>query len=205
MKKGSFLLWIGIAALAVVLAYTGYLFWQSSAKASELKVLEKSISDYNNQVLQNDHKQVLKAINAKKTLNSLVADLIEWSKVIKKIRSTIPLKKGIPLVEVLSYNSSNEGSFSISVKTVAGRSEPYLDVADLIQAFNESGNFKNAFVPSISAGEDEEGSLILTFVMTVDYVEEKPLEEELSEILDESLETETEEAVKSSDDSAVLR
>lgn len=176
MKRTSTLLIVGIIALIITGSYTGYLFWKKSASEAELKKVEASLSDYKNEFLKYENKEVLEAINAQKTLANLKKDTIEWSKVIKKIRKTIPTEDGTPLVDILSYSGSSSNEISMNVKTFPKRDKPYFDAADLIKAFDNSEFFVDSFVPSISSGIDEEGNQILTFVFGTKYVEETPLE-----------------------------
>lgn len=194
MKRVSFLLILGVVVIVIFVGYSGYVFWQKSAREGELQTLTASITDYKNKVLEKEAASVTKAINAKQTVKELKADLIEWSKVIKRIRSTIPKEDNIPLVQVLSYSGSSGSDISMNVKTMPDREAPYFDVADLIAAFVDSKSFAEVFVPSISAGTDEKGKEILTFLVNMKYVhvaEEEKIEEALSEVLDKSLKDES--------------
>ncbi|MEK7086041.1 MAG: hypothetical protein AAB953_03440, partial [Patescibacteria group bacterium] len=146
MKKASFLLFLGITVLVLIGAYTGYVFWQKSTSTTELKKVEKSVTEYQNQVLQKESEQITKAIAAKQMTNSLKLTSIKWSDVIKKIRATIPKENGVPLVQVQSYSGAQDSAISMNVKTLPDREKPYFDVADLIKSFDESDLFADAFV-----------------------------------------------------------
>lgn len=172
---------LGIAAVLVVAGYTGYLYWAKSSSEAELKMIEKTLSDYEGKVLQYDNQNLVQAINAKETLNKIKEETIEWSKVIRTIRKTIPRDNGEFLVDVLSYSGSTDKSISMNIKTVQTAEKPYFDVADLIQAFDESKEFSEAFVPSISVGIDKKGNKILSFVLSVKYLGEALVEPVLEE------------------------
>ena len=190
MKKASFLLFLGIIVLVLIGAYTGYVFWQKSTSTTELKKVEKSVTEYQNQVLQKESEQITKAIAAKQMTNSLKLTSIKWSDVIKKIRATIPKENGVPLVQVQSYSGAQDSAISMNVKTLPDREKPYFDVADLIKSFDESDLFADAFVPSISSGTNDKGKEILTFLLSAKYAEKKAddeLEAALSDVLSESL------------------
>jgi hypothetical protein len=176
MKRTSTLLILGILIVFVMGSYTGYLYWKQSSTAEGLKRVEANLAEYQNKMLQFESKEILEAINAKKTLSDLEDDMIEWSKVIKKIRKTIPKEDGMAIVEVLSYSGSASNEISMNVKTYPDRDKPYFDIADLIRAFDESTSFEGGFVPSISSGIDEEGNEILTFLFGAEFVEEDPFE-----------------------------
>ncbi|MDA1061228.1 MAG: hypothetical protein O3B47_05575 [bacterium] len=172
MKKTPLVLIVGVIVLVLIGAYTGYSFWERSAANNDLKVVQKELADYQNQVLQFENQKVTQAINAKQTINELKDDIVLWSRVIKKVRSTVPKLKGDTIVDILSYSASSGSTINMNAKTIPGSDDPYLRVADLIEGFDDEDVFKNAFVPSISAGLDDEGEEILTFMFSADYVDE---------------------------------
>lgn len=171
MKKISSLLIFGIIVLLLVGSYTGYLLFDNTSKTKDLTELNDSLGEYKKQDLKNKNQEVLQAITAKQTVDGLKGDLIEWSGVMKEIRKTIPKDGGEALVDILSYSGSESREITMSVKTLPASNTPYLDVAALIESFDESESFKNVFVPSISAGTNTEGREILTFLMTAQYAQ----------------------------------
>ncbi|NIA01813.1 MAG: hypothetical protein GWP15_00340 [Nitrospirae bacterium] len=175
MKRTSTLLILGIIVVLGVGVYTGYTFWKKAANADDLKRVEATLTEYQNKILQFESKDLLEAINAKRTLSDLEGDMIQWSKVIKTIRKTIPTDNGLSIVEILSYSGSTSNDINMNVKTYPDRKDPYFDVADLIKAFEESSSFVGSFVPSISGGTNEDGEEILTFLFGATYVEADPL------------------------------
>ena len=133
--------------------------------------MERELSDLKVISLQNENQKVLEAITAKETSIDLKKSIIPWSKVIKTIRATLPKSKGVDLVNVLSYSGTSGSDISLNVKTVAGSRAPYLDVAELIESFDDSDNFTEDFVSSISKGTDENGRDVLTFLFRTKYQE----------------------------------
>lgn len=183
MKRVSFLLMLGVAVMVILTGYSGYVYWQKSASESDSQVLTKSITDYKVKILEKESAK--KAISAKQTVNELKASLIKWSKVINKIRSTIPKDEGVPVVQILSYSGSSGRDISMNVKTIPDREAPYVDVADLIAVFVDSKSFTDVFVPSISSGTDEKGKEILSFLVNMKYVqltEDEEIKEALTEV-----------------------
>lgn len=199
MKKSSFLLIIGIILILFAGAYTGYLFWQKSVSAADLNSVEKALGDYKKEMLQFENKRVVQAVSAKQTVKSMKADMIKWSEVINKILSTIPERKGIPIVNILSYSGSSGSNISMNVKTLPG-GELYFDVAKFIQTFDDSSNFRENFVPSISTGENDEGDEILTFTFNTKYVKEN-IEDAMKKVL-ENREDSARKALEDGEDSA---
>jgi len=172
MKKTSFLLLVGILTVVLLGAYTGYNFWQKSAIGEDLKRTEKELANYKKTALENDNRNVTQAIAAKKTVEGIKTNLVEWSKVMKDIRKTVPRKQGRDLAEIISYAASAGTGISMNVKTFAGSSGPYLDIAEFIQSFDESKDFFDGFVTSVSSGTDTEGEEVLSFLFTTKYKSE---------------------------------
>lgn len=199
MKRVSFLLYLGAAALAVVVLYSAYVFWQKSASADQVAVLTGSVTDYQAKILEKENAQIVQAINAKQTVISLKAGTIEWSKAINNIRATVPKDGAEPIAQILSYSGSSASDVALNMKTVSGSENPYLDVAAVIKSFTDSPLFADAFVPSISAGTDQSGSKVLSFTLSAKYLspkaeaelpkEEKPeLGDTVMDVIDESVE-----------------
>ncbi|MBT4917153.1 hypothetical protein HON58_01825 [Candidatus Peregrinibacteria bacterium] len=213
MKKTSTLLMIGVVVAMLVGVYTGYAYWQRSSANAEAKTVEKQIADFESQKLKLENQEVLEAINAQKALNDFGTEIVRWSNVISRIRATVPTVKKAPLVDILSYSGSLSGPLSINMKTLPGRDDPYFDVADLIEAFDASDEFIDSFVASVSSGFDDEGNEVLSFILGTTFVnvddediaekveeyaadreeETENLSDEISDILNESLDTDTEE------------
>lgn len=182
MKKTSSLLLIGIMAFGLILAYSGVLFFQKSSAESDLAQVTKEIEDLGKKKLQYDNQNVLEAINAKRTLEKIDVNSLKWSKVIRDIRKALPKDNDVPLVDIISYSGATGSDLSMNVKTLSASDTPYFDVSDFIKAFDQSGIFKNTFVPSISKGIDKEGREVLTFLVTTTY-DPPQSEEESSSVL----------------------
>jgi len=171
MKRTSALLIVGIMVLVLAGAYTGYQYFQKSALSQDLKRTDKELLDQQNEVLKYEANNIVEAINAKTVYETLKANTLEWSGVIKKIRETIPKDKGIPIVEVISYSGSSNQNISLNVKTDPDRDEPYFDTADFIKSFDHSESFDESFIPAISSGLNEEGREVLSFMLGAIYQE----------------------------------
>lgn len=196
MRKTSLLLILGILAVVALGGYTGYLYWQKGVLTTDAKRVEKSLVQLQDEVVQYEGKNIDSAISAKQSISAIKAGIVQWSQVIRKIRSTIPKGDEGPLVNVVSYSGASGSEISMNVKTVAGSENPYLDIAKLIQGFDLSENFTGSFVSSISSGTDDEGYEILSFVFTAAYKERdekaendavEPLEDAVSDVLSEGL------------------
>jgi len=171
MRKIPSLLLFGILAVLLTAGYTGYTFWQKSSAEVELGKVNNSISEYKSKILKYENDRVLQAVAAKQTVDSLKAVNIEWSKIIKDIRDTLPKNEdNEDLINVLSYSGSSNNEISLTLKTVGESENPFLDVAKVIASFDNSKNFSDTFVPSIGIGEDKNGNNILSFSVTTKYL-----------------------------------
>ena len=165
MKRTSLLLYLGIIIFLFVAGFSGYKYWQISVLDQDLKKLESDLSSVNAKILTYEHDQMKEAIEAKMTIDSL--EIIKWSKVIEDIVGVLPEKD---LVKIISYSASSVDSLSMNIKTNQKEDEPYLNIADFIQFFDESEDFENNFVSSISSGTDDEGEEILSFSFSTSYI-----------------------------------
>ncbi len=169
MKRISIILISGIVALALSLGYGAYMFFDGKAKSEQLSNAEALLEDFVREDLKVKNGEVLAAITAKKTVNELSGGLIKWSEVISEVIATIPKTRTDALIDVTSYSGGNDRVVTINVRTLAGRDNPYFDVAQLIESFDESELFVSTFVPSITAGQNAEGSEVLNFNLSTKY------------------------------------
>lgn len=160
---------LGIVALFLSAGYGAYMFFDLKAKNSDLDSAEALLLDFEREDLRSKNEEVLSAITAKRTVNELSGDLIKWSDVISEVIATIPKTRTDALIDVTSYSGGSDRAVTISVRTVGGRAEPYFDVAQLIESFDENEIFAATFVPSITSGQDAEGNEVLNFNLSTKY------------------------------------
>lgn len=184
MKKGNGIFVLGVAILLLFGAYALYTFFQKNALSDDLTRLERELSSMQETALQYENRNVLAAITAKETSTVLKADAVKWSEVIKAVRATVPKDKGDQLLSILSYSGSSNKDISLNVKTLPGSEEPYLDVADFIESFDDTPQFKENFVSSVSGGKDKEGNDVLSFLFSTHFdssAEANPVSSEAQE------------------------
>lgn len=173
MKKFSTILIGGIAVFLLSLIYTGYAYFSGQSAIKNDRLIDQATLEYEDKLVQYEAKNIEQAVAAKGVLDNLKSDIRRWSEIIQKIRETLPKDaSGDDLIEVLSYSGSGDNLISMSVKTVSLRSEPYFDVATLIEAFDESPDFADSFVPAVSGGTSQIGDEVLTFTFNTRYVGE---------------------------------
>ena len=172
-KKLPSLLLLGVVAVALVLLYTGYVFASNASVEGNLKKVENSMLSYQDKLTQYEEKNFEQAINAKRSVDSLKAGFIRWSVVVDDIQSALPKDSNKnPLVDVLSYSGSGDNKIVMNVRTNTSSKNPYFDVAQLIEAFDESELFVDNFVPSVSGGISQTGDEVITFMFNTMYVGE---------------------------------
>lgn len=196
MKKGSFLLTIGMLVMVLVGAYTGYLYFRGAGLDAEIQRLEQLVSEQKVKIVEYEGENLESALVAKDELAGLETSAVKWSEVIIRILETMPRREGSALVNVLSYSGVGGDELNLSLRTVGGSRAPYFDVAQLISAFDGSKYFIDPFVPSVASSQDEDGQEILSFNLSVKYNSEGVAEssEELGaaieDVLSESLDVE---------------
>ncbi len=170
MKKTSFLLVLGFVVVLVTAAYTGYSYWQQYRVGSELETLDQSLQSHKEELLEIENQQVMQAVFAQQAMQDLRTKIILWSEVVDKVRDTVPVRNGLPLVDVLSYSGSAGRDISVSARTSPESEDPYFDVADLVKAFADADYFENVFTSSISRSTDADGNEVLNFPLRFGYV-----------------------------------
>ncbi len=166
----SVLLLVGLVASAL------YLSFSKTAIAEQQKQLDDQIVQLNVQISQ------LKALNlegqqfAKQWLDQLERTEIRWSKVIKTVQDLLPVDSltQTPRVQFLSYSGSPGGKLTMTSQTLPGSADPFGDVSMLLNVYNNSSYFKDAYIPSVNHGISQSGQDLLTFVFNVSYEEQLP-------------------------------
>ncbi|MBU1151765.1 hypothetical protein KJ632_02965 [Patescibacteria group bacterium] len=164
MKKGSnILLYLGILAMIVLLAYGAYNYWQKSSLSKASVVLADQYAQLNAEVKKYENDRILEVVNAKQAVAEFRSEYIYWSKIVEILQNTLPKKGKRDLVEILSYSGSSTKDIEVSIQTRPESVNPYFDVADVIESFDLSDNFVDGFVASISSSTDMEGNEVLSF------------------------------------------
>ncbi|MBT3704451.1 hypothetical protein HOG17_01570 [Candidatus Peregrinibacteria bacterium] len=181
MNRLSFLFVLGVIATLLAGGTYGYTYVSKERVDENMKKYDLKIASLESDIVQYEGGNIEAALSAKETLDFLGGDMVEWSDVISEILDVAPKNKITrkPVVDFTSYSGSQGNRLSISVRTNSGSLSPYYDVAELIRSFGENPKFKNVFVPAISPGFTEDGSVILTFNLNVEYVpggEEAPVD-----------------------------
>jgi len=170
-KPGIFIL--AVAILLLVGALTVYLFMQKSALAAKSEQLANDLRVTKNEITILESQKIEAARLSQKYLGAIQKDEILWSKVINRIRTLKPLDAETNQDKVFfsSYNGSQGGKIAVNAVSRPTMENPYADVADLVRTFNKSSDFKDAYVPSITMGENDSGQKTTSFTLNMTYEE----------------------------------
>lgn len=186
--RSSGMLVLSIISLLLVGAAGVYLTLQKSALLEEQKVLAADIASLNTEIAVLEDLKVQSAQLAQQFLASIERDEIQWSRVITRIQSLLPVDAATQQSKfvVISYNGSAGGKITLNMETVPTAIEPFPTLAELLATFNGSSFFRNAYVPNISRGETDDGQKLLTFTLNLLYDEDKADVETVKDLTDGS-------------------
>ncbi len=133
--------------------YTGFLFFKQSSLNSEIVRIGDSKISLNTQINQLKAEQVTEVLAAQTLSEKITAASIKWSKVVKRLQDLTPTG-----VFYKAYSASKDGSLAVSAI-----GDSYSSVSNVISTIQNSKNFVDVFVPSVSLGTTSEGKELVTF------------------------------------------
>jgi Tfp pilus assembly protein PilN len=169
---------LAVMALVLVGGFSVYLNMQKSAIKGEVDRISTEIVSLKNEINVMEGQKIEAARQSQKYLAAIEADEIKWSRALSRIRSLIPFDATTNKnkVNFASYSGSQGGKLSLNASTRPTRDDPYKDVAEVIKVFNDSSFFGEAYVPSITRGETDDGEKVATFIFNLNYKEKLPEE-----------------------------
>jgi len=171
MNRIPTLVVLGLLAVLITAGFTAYMYFGQGSLVDDAKKYDAKIATAEDDLKKFQSESSEVASKAKEALGVVKSDYIKWSSVIESILATTPKDPATknPLVEYTSYSGAAGSKISINARTVALSKNPFADVASLIRSFNESSDFRDPFVPSISTAFTDDGSMLLVFSFSVDY------------------------------------
>jgi len=166
----SMILLVGLVASAL------YLSFAKSAIEEQQNQLDDEIASSTNEIALLKSQNVEGAQFASEWLDQLEKTEVRWSQVIKTVQDLLPVESltQTPRVQFLSYSGSAGGKLTMNAQTSVGSADPFGDVSTLLNVFNNSAFFKDAYIPSVSHGISQTGQDLLSFVFNVTYEEQLP-------------------------------
>ncbi len=170
-KGKSLMLVLAGLSVVIVVVLALYLGLQKSTLNEEQERLKGEIASLDNEIASLESQKVEAAQLAQKWLDVIEEEEIRWSLVLSQIQSLIPYDASSrnDKIQFLSYSGSEGGHLSLNAQTRELRTEPFDDVAELIEVFNDSSFFFDSYVPSITRGETNEGKRVGSFIFITTY------------------------------------
>lgn len=151
-----------VFVLVIGILYTSFLFFKGRSLKSELARIEDEQIETQNAIDDLKEDQIEEFLIAQELQEKIVASSIKWSQLIKRLNDLAPVA-----VFYRTYAGSDDGTVEIS-----GLAENYVSVSDTIKALENSGNFDQVFVPSVSLGKTSDGREIVSFTLQVHKIAE---------------------------------
>jgi hypothetical protein len=166
---------LAVISVVVVIAAAFYLGLQKTAIQDEQKRIEADVASIQNDITALEGQKIEAAQNAQQYLDQVKKDEILWSRVITRIQTLIPTDASQQSkIDILSYSGSVDGKITLNVQSIPAQLEPYEYLAELLSVFNSSSYFSDAYIPSISRAETDNGQKYLSFMFNLKYNENKP-------------------------------
>lgn len=177
-KKKSFLTFFTVLILIILVGLSVFFTIQKRSLSIEVEKVDFEISSLKNEISLLENEKVEVARTAQVFLSELKNQEIMWSRVISRIHSLIPYdgKTQKSKVNFMSYSGSVGGKINVNAVSRFTSKDPLDDVAETIAVFNDTSYFKNAIVPSVSLGENDQGEKNASFSLIMDYVESSSFE-----------------------------
>lgn len=166
-RRSPLLLIFAVLALVAAIAAAFYLGLQKSAIQEEQKTITADISSLQTEITDLEGQNLEAAQLAQQWLAEISKGEILWSGVITRIKALMPVD---PItqkqkIKILSYSGSESGKLLLNAETVEAQLAPYEYVSELLSVFNNNSYFEDAYIPSITQGETDQGLKLLSFVM----------------------------------------
>lgn len=170
-KSKSLLMVLAGLSVAIVVVLALYLGLQKSTLVEEQNRLRGEIASLQEEISSLEGQKIEAAQLAQQWLNLLEEEEIRWSLVLSQVQSLIPFDASTnrDKIQFMSYSGSDNGRITMNAQTRELRTEPFPDVAELIEVFNDSSFFSDARVPSITRAETNEGGKVASFVFYATY------------------------------------
>ncbi len=199
-RGGGFFLFLAFLAVIAVVAGSFYGTFALDATKQEKAQVKQQVDTLNEEVRVLKAQKIESVQLTQNFLKQLEIDEVHWSQVINQVQNLIPRDdKNQEKVKFLSYTGSGKGKIVMNAQTRSSNEEPYADVAELIATFNQSAKFKDAYVPTLTRGETDNGQKTLSFVFNATFYEKSP-----EELLQESRSVLSDSSVSPSKDTSAL-
>ncbi len=155
--RGRLLSTLLVFCFAIGLLYTFFLIFKQATLKGDISELVESSETLETKIDTLKRKKIEELFIAQEIKNKVEASRVEWSGVIRDLQSLTPV--------TVFFNSMSGGDAGLL--TLSGLSDSASSVADLIRALDESEDFSDVFVPSITQGRTSDGQSVVSFNLSI--------------------------------------
>lgn len=151
--KGRLLPTIVLFVFVLGVLYTLFLLFEQYSLNRSINKTEADIGEVQLSIESMRSDQIEELYVAQELTDQVEASMTHWSKVVKSLQDLTPVT-----IFFSSYGASEDGSIQLS-----GLGDGYGSVADLITVLNDSDDFEEVFVPSVTLGTTSDGQEVASF------------------------------------------
>lgn len=156
----------------VLLILTGFSYFSSNKKESEIASLEARLADLEDNSGTNS-KATLSTkksfFDEKEGERILVYNML--ARVFELNRSAS--SSNVELVRINSVSGNELGELTVNIETSTSSVDPYVDTALLLREFKKKAYFEDVFIPSIGSSLTQLGQDLLNYSLRLKYVSSK--------------------------------
>lgn len=139
--------------------YTSFLIFQQYNLKRSLQSLGMEKASLETQMGELTAENIEELYVAKELKERVEDRAILWSKVLRSLESLTPVS-----VFISSYTALEDGSIQLS-----GLGDSFGSVADILSTLQNSSNFTDVFLPSLTLGETSDGQEVVSFSLKLFY------------------------------------
>lgn len=155
--QGRLLSTLVVFFFVVGVLYTLFLVFQQGGIKRDLTKMEEQSQELQNKIETLEREQIRELFIAQEVKAAVEAERVPWSKVVRNFQDLTPVT-----VFFSSFSGGEGGSLMLS-----GLTDNAGSVADLIAAIDDSEDFVDGFVPSITEGTTVDGQTVVSFNLSV--------------------------------------
>lgn len=174
--RRSWFLTIAVIGFIVVAGFSGYLQVKKNRLENIVANLQQQKQDAEKPKPTKENltaKELDSAVEIQKMLQTIEEKQLKWSKIIEKIENIIPKENDEPIAIFNSYTGSEDGKIAASATTRPSATDPFADIAKLLQTFGNDPALSRVFIPSINKSVLPDGSAALSFSINFEYIKPK--------------------------------
>jgi len=155
--QGRLLSTLVVFVFVIGILYTLFLVFQQGNLKRDLTQIEEQSQELQTKIETLEREEIRELFVAQEIKDAVEDEQVPWSKVIRKLQDLTPVT-----VFFSSFSGGEGGSL-----TMSGLADTSYSVADLISAIDDSDDFTDGFVPSITEGTTTDGQTVVSFNLSL--------------------------------------